>query len=113
EDAVRSANMSDAKTQMDLLSLAGFRGVRITQVWAPGETTLSKPDKTILDNVVAAAKLDGVTVVTSILNAGSKTTPLTAEDQADFAAYAASVVSEEPALRTVIIGNEPNINRYW
>src|SRR5581483_2201352 len=50
---------------------------------------------------------------TSVMNQGSKTTPLTAEDQQDFAAYAASVVRQVPALRTLIIGNEPNLNRYW
>jgi hypothetical protein len=54
-----------------------------------------------------------MTVVTSILNVGSRTTPLTPSDQADFAAYAASVVKAVPALRVVIIGNEPNLNRYW
>src|SRR5207253_11243772 len=60
-----------------------------------------------------AAKLDGVTVLTSVLNAGSRTTPLTAGDQADFAAYAASIVKTVPSLRILIVGNEPNLNRYW
>ena len=66
-----------------------------------------------LHNVVAAAKLDGVQVLTSVLNAGSKTTPLTDADQADFAAYAASIIESAPALATIIVGNEPNLNRYW
>jgi hypothetical protein len=113
EDAVRSTTLTQAKAQMDLLALAGFRGVRITQIWTPGATTLAARDKTVLENVAAAAKLDNVTVLTSITNQGSKTTPLTAEDQADFAAYAAAVVKAVPALRTVIVGNEPNLNRYW
>jgi hypothetical protein len=98
---------------MDLLVLAGFRGVRITQIWTPGSRTLSAHDRTILENVVAAAKLDNVTVLTSITNQGSRTTPLSDEDQGDFAAYAASVVKAFPELKIVIIGNEPNLNRYW
>ena len=113
EDAVRSTTLATAKAQMDLLALAGFSAVRITQVWAPGERTLSADDKTVLTNVAAAAKLSNITVLTSVLNAGSRTTPLSDGDQADFAAYAADLVQEVPALRILIIGNEPNLNRYW
>jgi hypothetical protein len=113
EDAVRAPTMAQAKAQMDLLALAGLRGVRITQIWTPGERKVSADDKEILENVAAAAKLDHVEVLTSVMNQGSKTTPLTPEDQADFAAYAASLVNAVPDLRTIIIGNEPNLNRYW
>jgi hypothetical protein len=113
EDAVRAPTLAGAKAEMDLLVLAGFRGVRITQIWTPGDRAVSAHDRTILENVVAAAKLDNVTVLTSITNQGSRTTPLSDEDQADFAAYAASVVSAFPELKIVIIGNEPNLNRYW
>ena len=113
EDAVRTPTLAGAKAQMDLLVLAGFRGVRITQVWAPGEQTVSPDDLNVLENVAAAAKLDHVTVLTSITNQGSRTTPLTDQDQADFAAYAASVVAAVPELKIVIVGNEPNLNRYW
>jgi hypothetical protein len=113
EDAVRSTTLVDAKAQMDLLALAGFRGVRITQIWASGERAVSPDDVTTLENVVAAAKLANVTVLTSVMNFGSRTTPLTETDQSDFAAYAANVVEQVPELRTLIIGNEPNLNRYW
>jgi hypothetical protein len=113
EDAVRAPTLAGAKAEMDLLVLAGFCGVRITQIWTPGDRAVSAHDRTILENVVAAAKLDNVTVLTSITNQGSRTTPLSDEDQADFAAYAASVVRAFPELRIVIIGNEPNLNRYW
>ena len=113
EDAVRSTTLVDAKAQMDLLALAGFRGVRITQVWAPGERAVSPDDVTTLENVVAAAKLSDVTVLTSVMNFGSRTTPLTGSDQSDFAAYTANVIEQVPELRTLIIGNEPNLNRYW
>jgi hypothetical protein len=113
EDAVRAPTLAGAKAEMDLLVLAGFRGVRITQIWAPGNRTVSEHDRTILENVAAAAKLDHVTVLTSITNQGSRTTPLSDDDQADFAAYAASVVKAVPELTIVIVGNEPNLNRYW
>src|SRR5439155_8777106 len=113
EDSVRSTILADAKVQMDLLALAGFSAVRITQVWVPGERRLSARDATVLANVAAAAKLSSITVRTSVLNAGSKTTPLTDADQSDFAAYAANLVKQVPSLRILIVGNEPNLNRYW
>jgi hypothetical protein len=113
EDAVRAPTLTAAKAQMDLLVLAGFRGVRITQVWTPGETTVSLADRAVLANVATAARLDNVTVLTSVMNKGSSTTPLTPQDQADFASYAASVVAAAPDLKIVIVGNEPNLNRYW
>ena len=71
EDAVRSASPLEAKKQMDMLVRAGFRGVRITQTWAPGQNELSPDDKKVLLNVATAAQLDGVTVVTSVMNVGS------------------------------------------
>lgn len=113
EDAVRSPVAADAKAQMDLIRLAGFRAVRITQIWSPGQTTLSPDDLAILGNVTTAAKLDGIEVIASVINAGAKTAPLTPADQADFAAYAAALVTEVPAIQHVIVGNEPNLNLYW
>jgi len=112
EDAVRSADPAVAQKQMDLLAAAGFRAVRITQVWAPGETRLSPADATVLDNVFTAARNDGIEVLAAVMNYGSKTTPLTDADQANFAAYAAAVV-KATGLRHLIVGNEPNLNRYW
>jgi hypothetical protein len=112
EDSVRSSNPAVAQKQMDLVAAAGFRAVRITDVWAPGETAVTPADATILDNVVAAAKKDGIEVFVSVLNYGSKTTPLSSIDQADFAQYAASVATTS-GVRHVIVGNEPNLNRYW
>jgi hypothetical protein len=109
---VRSQDPKVAQKQMDLLEQAGFAAVRITQVWAPGDTAVSKADATVLTNVVTAAKNDGIDVFVSVLNFGSKTTPLTDVDQADFATYAASVATTT-GIRHLIVGNEPNLNRYW
>ena len=113
EDAVRSPTPAGAKLQMDLVAAAGFAGVRVTQVWAPGERTLSAGDRAVLENVAGAAQLDGVRVLVSVLNFGSRTTPLTDADQADFAAYAASVARAMPGIAGLTVGNEPNLNRYW
>ena len=106
EDAVRSASLIGAKAQLDLLRLAGFTAVRISQEWAPGETKPSAGDLAILKNVAAAAKLDAVDVVCTVLQHGSRTTPLTEEQQSDFASFAAAVAKEVPGIRRFVVSNE-------
>ena len=113
EDIVKQPDPVAAKAQMDLLKLAGLRAIRMTQEWAPGDTEPSGPGFDELKNAVAAAQLDGVKVVLSVTNHGSRTTPLSDQDQADFATYAANVARALPSVRDIVIGNEPNLNRYW
>src|ERR687887_234140 len=113
EDIVKQPDLVAAKAQMDLLKLAGLNAVRPTQEWAPGETAPSEAGFEALKNAVAAAQLDGVRVVLSVTNHGSRTTPLSDQDQSDFATYAANVARALPYVREYIVGNEPNLNRYW
>jgi hypothetical protein len=113
EDSVRQPTVSEAKAEMDLLVRAGFNAVRVTQVWAPGETKPSGADLRILRNVVEAGRLDGVQVLLTVMNFGNRTTPLTDQAQDEFASYAAALARALPQVRYFVIGNEPNINRYW
>jgi hypothetical protein len=48
-----------------------------------------------------------------VYHTGSATTPLTADARAQFAAYVAAILRGVPAIRDVIVGNEPNLNRFW
>jgi hypothetical protein len=113
EDSVRQPTLTQAKAEMDLLVRAGFNAVRVTQIWAPGQTTPSAADLTILRNVVQAARLDAVQVLLTVMNFGNRTTPLTDQAQEEFASYAAALARALPQVRYFVIGNEPNINRYW
>ena len=113
EDVVRSASPTEAKAQMTLLRLAGLEAVRVTSIWKPGSTAPDATERAILRNVAAAAELSGVRVYVSVFHAGSRTTPLTPEARAEFAAYTAALVGENPSVRDVIVGNEPNLNRFW
>ena len=87
EDATKSTTMTVAKAQMDLLVAAGFSADRITEEWAPGQSALPVTGKQVVENLAAAAKLDGVTIICVVTNHGSATTPLTSTDQQDFASY--------------------------
>jgi hypothetical protein len=113
EDAVRQPTLVGAKAQMDLLTSAGLNAVRLTQVWAPGQTAPTQADVDTLQNVAEAAHLDGVQVFLVVMNFGSRTTPLTEQDRQDFASYAAAIARAVPDIRRFVIGNEPNLNRYW
>ena len=44
---------------------------------------------------------------------GSRTTPLTETARRQFASFASDLARRVPQIRNLIIGNEPNINRYW
>jgi hypothetical protein len=113
EDVVKQSTLVGAKAQMLLLKLAGFDTVRITVVWAPGETAPSETEAEQIRNVVSAAGLHGVTVVAAVYHFGSRTTPLTDDARAEFAQFAAAIASTNPSIRDFVIGNEPNLNRFW
>jgi hypothetical protein len=113
EDAVRSTDLVKTKTSMSLLTLAGLRAVRVTSVWLGGQTAPSDAELSTLKNVAAAASLSGVRVYVAVYNAGAKTTPLAPESRQQFAQYAAAIVKATPGIRDVIVGNEPNSERFW
>jgi len=60
-----------------------------------------------------AARADGLRIFLAVYHSGSATTPLTPETRAQFAAYVAAIIRDVPAIRDVIVGNEPNLNRFW
>ena len=113
EDDVKQPTLVEAKAKMDLLRLAGFQAVRITTVWAPGLTAPTAAEQTRLANVAAAARLSGMRVYVAVMNETFRTTPLSDAQQGQFAEYAASVVRRNSFFRDVIVGNEPNLNRFW
>ncbi len=98
---------------MTLFRLAGFSSIRVTSQWLPGQVTPTESELTILRNVVAAAQLSAVDVYLSVYPPGSRSTPLTPEAREEFAAYLTVLVGQLPAIHDVIVGNEPNLNRFW
>jgi hypothetical protein len=113
EDAVRQGSLSASKAKLDLLRLAGLGAVRVTSIWSPGVSAPSPDEVGTLRDLTAAAKLDAMKVFVSVYHAGSKTTPLSDDAQTSFASYAAGLARQVPDLDSFIIGNEPNLNRFW
>lgn len=113
EDGARSLDPLTAKAKMDFAALAGFGVVRMTVNWSPGEQTVGGDDAIVLQNASAAAQLDGVRLVLSIYPRDSRTTPLSSLARGEFAQYAASIARRFPGITDFVVGNEPNLNRFW
>ena len=113
EDASRQPELTVAKAKMDLASIAGLSAVRITSVWTPGQTAVSIGELLVLRNAAAAAVLDGIRLFVSIYPKDASVVPLTAAARKEFAAYTTSVARALPTVTDFIIGNEPNLNRFW
>ena len=67
----------------------------------------------MLKNSADAAQLDGIRVILSVYQWGAKTTPVTPKARAQYAAFCASLAKQLPNVRDFIVGNEPNLNRFW
>jgi hypothetical protein len=113
EDVARTPDPAFAKAEMLEAKLAGLDTIRITQTWVKGQTALGPNDQILLGNALAAAQFTGIRVVLSLYPYGSSVTPLTDQDRADFAAFCVDVVKRYPYVHDFIVGNEPNLNRFW
>ncbi|HET9243451.1 MAG TPA: hypothetical protein VFN99_08395, partial [Gaiella sp.] len=113
EDAVRAPDLVATRATMAQLRLAGFTAVRVTSNWLPGLTAPTRNELTVLRNIEAAARLSGIKVYVSVYHPGSRTTPLEPAAQAEFAEYTATLAAAIPTFDDVIVGNEPNLNRFW
>jgi hypothetical protein len=113
EDVGKTPDYAFAKATMDQAKLAGFSSIRITQTWTKDQTKLGPYDQVILGNAIAAAQFTGVRVVLSLYPLGSSVTPLTDDQRANFAAFTVDVAKRYPFVHDFIVGNEPNLNRFW
>ena len=113
EDVGRQQDYAFAKSEMDMARLAGLDSIRLTQIWTTGDVKLGPNDQIELGNAIKAAQFTGLRVVLSLYPLGSSVTPLTEQDRADFAAYVVDVAGRYPVVHDFVIGNEPNLNRFW
>ena len=87
--------------------------MRITSNWQPGLLAPTQGELGTLRNIEAAARLSGVKVYVSVYHPGSRTTPLDPAAQGEFAQYTAALAAAMPTFDDIIVGNEPNLNRFW
>jgi hypothetical protein len=112
EDEGRNADPLVAAQKLELAQAAGFGAVRVTAIWTPGLSGVPPDQLEALRSIAAAGDFYGIKIVVTVMPFGSSVTPLTPKARAEFASFAADVVSQT-TIREVIVGNEPNLNRYW
>jgi hypothetical protein len=110
---IRDPDSVAAERKLADTRAAGFEAAITNAFWAPGQREPSAQDVAELQNAAAAAEAVDVRPLLVVQNVGSRTTPNTPARRAEFAAYAAALARQLPAYRDFIIGNEPNLNRFW
>ena len=98
---------------LDQLAAAGFGALGITSFWEPGLSAPVPDELATLRDVAKRASDRDLRIFLGVYHRGSATTPLTDAARGDFAAYVTAIVEEVPEIRDVIVGNEPNLNRFW
>jgi hypothetical protein len=112
EDSTRLPDPTGARARVQSVRDAGFDAIRITSIWTPGQSEPAPAELDVLRNVATASEELDVRLFIAVYHAGSATTPRTDEQRGQFASYVASLARELPT-RDFIIGNEPNLNRFW
>jgi hypothetical protein len=110
---VDDAARSQPATFLDEVRDSGFDAVAVTSIWEPGLSAPSADEEAALRAVAEAAAERNQRVFVAVYQRGSATTPLTAAARSEFAAYTAALVRTLPHVADVIVGNEPNLNRFW
>ena len=113
EDEGRNADPQVAMAKMQLAKAAGFDTIRVTANWTAGLNTVPADQLQALQSIAAAGLFLDIRIVATVMPIGSRATPLTATARNQFARFAADLVRRVPTIREYIIGNEPNLNRYW
>ena len=96
---------------LEQLQDAGFGAVGITSFWQPGLSAPPPEEIATLRSVIERA--GDTRIFLAVNQPGSGTTPLTPEARQQFADYVTAIMRDTPEIRDVIIGNEPNLNRFW
>jgi hypothetical protein len=105
---------TQASDKLGLATDAGLGdAVRLVLTWARGKRAPEEATVTYLRNALTAAAKTHTTVYVSVYPFGSSQTPLSDADQADFTAWVTAIARAAPQARHFIIGNEPNLNRFW
>ncbi len=102
-----------AKARMDLAVLAGFNEIEVRADWTSGKTAPTAEELASLQASALAAQLDAVRLVIAVDTGGPLQTPSSLFDRKQFAQYTAALARSLPYVRDFIVGNEPNLNRFW
>jgi chitodextrinase len=89
----------------------GATAFRFTLQWTPGTTALSASDAASLGKAVAAAS--GMRIVLTVYGTAGSSAPLDATARTTYCGYVRDALTRFPAIRDVVIWNEPNKRLFW
>lgn len=90
----------------------GYQDVRMTVQWdAAAPTTIAFQDN--LKDAIDCAKLNNVRPILALYPAKPASIGSNADAQVQFAQFVALVGQTFPDVHDFIVGNEPNVNRFW
>ena len=95
---------------MQLAENAGLKSIVLSAVWKQGAS--AQGDLPPLRRAVRAAKAQGIDPQLAVYQLSSST-PLDDASRTAFSEYAVALVRALPSVRTVLVGNEPNLNLFW
>jgi hypothetical protein len=110
---VDDAARSQAAPFLDEVRDSGFDAVAVTGIWEPGLRAPAADEEAALRAVARAADERDLRLFVAVYQRGSATTPLTEPARREFASYTAALAQSLPHLQDVVVGNEPNLNRFW
>ena len=90
----------------------GLKEVRITVQWDPDDPT-TIDNELYLESMLPVATLRGIRVVFSVQPLKARSVTATPNGSQQFAAFAAQLATRFPTVKDFIIGNEPNLSRFW
>jgi hypothetical protein len=95
-----------------VMSDIGLKEVRITVQWDPADPT-TIDNEVYLTSMVPVATLRGVRVVFSVQALKARSVTGTPNGTQQFAAFIAQLSRTFPTVKDFIVGNEPNLSRFW
>lgn len=113
DDALAQQIPSFAQAQMDVSRDAGFDTAVVSATWKRGQRRPPRSLLRVFGNVAAATRRADMRLFVVVWHGLARATPRTPAERADFAAYCAALVQAVPAVRHVIVGNEPNLDTFW
>ena len=89
----------------------GGAAFRLTTLWTPGRTVIPAAEATKLNRAVGAVA--GQRIVLAVYGESGADAPQDAAARDAYCTYVGSVLAAYPAIRDVVIWNEPNKRLFW
>ena len=98
----------DAYAEADALGAPAFR---LTTQWAPGQTNIAPDEAVKLSRAAGAAT--GRRLVLAVYGTSGAAAPRTLAARQTYCGYVGTVLATYPAIRDIVIWNEPNKSLFW